>query len=125
MGINYTYGRIKTDSSDAPLDHIPPFIGHLALSYINNNFSSDFIINYNGWKKIKDYGGGEDNVQYAIPNTGMPAWITANLHFSYKVCKLLTVQAGVNNIFDTQYRLFASGINAPGRNIFGALRIHY
>jgi hemoglobin/transferrin/lactoferrin receptor protein len=123
--LNYTYGRIKTDSSDYPLDHIPPFLSRLLLSYTDNNFSSDFFINFNGWKRLKDYNlGGEDNEQYATQD-GMPAWFTLNLHASYKVHKLITLQSGVDNIFDTQYRTFASGINAPGRNIFVAMRFHY
>jgi len=122
---NYTYGRIKTDSMDSPLDHIPPFMSRLGLDYSNNNFNANFFVNYNGWKKLKDYNlGGEDNEQYATPD-GMPAWITLNLHLSYKVWKHITVQTGVDNIFDTQYRTFSSGINAPGRNIFGTLRFHY
>lgn len=123
--IGYTYGRIKTDSMDYPLDHIPPFMSRLSIGYTDNNFSADFFVNYNGWKKLKDYNlGGEDNEQYATPD-GMPAWVTLNLHLSYKVWKFITVQAGVDNIFDTQYRTFASGINGPGRNIFAALRFNY
>jgi hemoglobin/transferrin/lactoferrin receptor protein len=121
--INYTYGRIKTDTTDAPLDHIPPFMARIAMNYTNNNFSSDFFVNYNGWKRLKNYNlGGEDNEQYAVPGEGMPAWFTVNMHASYKVHKYLTLQAGVDNIFDTQYRTFASGINAPGRNVFVALK---
>ncbi|MFZ4707608.1 MAG: TonB-dependent receptor domain-containing protein [Bacteroidales bacterium] len=121
--INYTYGRIKTDTADAPLDHIPPFMVRLAMTYTNNKFSSDFFVNYNGWKRLKNYNlGGEDNEQYAIPDEGMPAWFTVNLHTSYQLCSHFAVQAGVDNIFDTQYRTFASGINAPGRNVFVALR---
>ena len=125
--LNYTYGRIKTDSMDNPMDHIPPFTSRLFFTYTNKKFSSDFFINYNGWKYIKDYSadaGAEDNEQYS-PTEGMPAWFTANLHLSYKVHKLITVQAGIDNVFDTQYRTFASGINGAGRNIFFALRFHY
>ncbi|MEP7197077.1 MAG: TonB-dependent receptor [Saprospiraceae bacterium] len=125
LGVNYTYGRIKTESSDTPIDHIPPFMTHLQLTYTNKNFSSDFFINYNGWKKLKDYYlNGEDNEQYATAD-GMPAWFTVNFHAGYKVHKLATLQVGVDNIFDTQYRTFASGINAPGRNIFATIRLHY
>ena len=125
FAMNYTYGRVKTDSGDSPLDHIPPFLMRFQLTYVNKNFSSDFFVNYNGWKKINDYSlNGEDNEQYATPE-GMPAWFTTNLHASYKAHKLITLQAGVDNIFDTQYRTFASGINAPGRNIFAAIRFHY
>jgi hemoglobin/transferrin/lactoferrin receptor protein len=122
LGINYTYGRIKTDSSDAPLDHIPPFMARTSFTYVNNKFSSDFSINYSGAKKLKDYYlNGEDNEQYATA-MGMPAWFTVNLRASYKACKTVTLQTGVDNIFDTQYRTFASGINAPGRNLFFAIR---
>jgi hemoglobin/transferrin/lactoferrin receptor protein len=125
LGFNYTYARIKTDSSDAPMDHIPPLMMYLKLGYTYKNFSGDFAVNFNGSKRLKDYNlGGEDNEQYATP-MGTPAWLTANLHLSYKVWKYITVQAGVDNIFDTQYRTFASGINAPGRNIFAAIRFHY
>lgn len=125
FNLNYTYGRIKTDSSDSPLDHIAPLMMHFQLSYINHNFSSDFIVNYNGWKKLKDYNlGGEDNEQYATPD-GMPAWFTLNLRASYRIANPITIQAGVENILDTQYRTFASGINAPGRNIFVALRASF
>ena len=123
--MNYTYGRIKTDTSDYPLDHIPPFMARLQLTYTNNNFSSDFFVKYNGWKKLKNYNmGGEDNQQYATPE-GMPAWFTVNFRASCKVYKMITLQAGVDNIFDTQYRTFASGINAPGRNIYGSIRFNF
>jgi hemoglobin/transferrin/lactoferrin receptor protein len=37
----------------------------------------------------------------------------------------ITLQAGVDNLLDTQYRVFASGINAPGRNIFGTVRLSF
>ena len=125
FSLNYTYGRIKTDSSDYPLDHIPPFMMRLQLSYVYEKFNADFFVNYNGWKKLKDYYlNGEDNEQYATPD-GMPAWFTLNFRASYKLHKYVTLQAGVDNIFDTQYRTFASGINAPGRNLIAALRFHY
>jgi hemoglobin/transferrin/lactoferrin receptor protein len=121
----YTYGRIKTDSSDYPLDHIPPFMMKLKMEYNINNFGFDFSIHYNGWKRLKDYNrGGEDNEQYATAE-GMPAWYTLNMRASYKLSKMLTLRAGVDNIFDTQYRTFASGINAAGRNVFGSLHFRY
>ncbi|HQW22944.1 MAG TPA: TonB-dependent receptor [Bacteroidia bacterium] len=39
--------------------------------------------------------------------------------------KLVTLNAGIENILDTQYRTFASGINAPGRNVFVTARFNY
>lgn len=125
FGFNYTYGRINNNGSFSPLDHIPPLMMRLQISYTKKNFASEFFINYNSWKKIRNYYlNGEDNEQYAPPE-GMPAWMTINLRASYKIQKLLTFQAGIDNILDTRYRTFASGINASGRNIFVALRFNY
>ena len=77
---------------------------------------------YNGWKRIADYKlDGEDNQQYATPD-GMPAWTTFNLRTAYNVSKNLTIQAACENLTDQNYRYFASGISAPGRNFVVTLR---
>jgi hemoglobin/transferrin/lactoferrin receptor protein len=120
--LNYQYGRVKTDSSDVPLDHIAPLLARLSFNYTHDRFSSDMFVLYNAAKKLKDYSNsGEDNLQYATSD-GIPAWVSVNLRFSYKVYKYIVLQVGVDNLFDTQYRTFASGINAPGRNFIVALR---
>ena len=122
FSINYTYGRIKTDSIDQPLDHISPLMAKTHLMYMRKKFTQEFFIIFNGWKKLKDYRlEAEDNEDYAT-EIGMPAWFTANWRVGYQATKHFTVQAGVENIFDTQYRVFASGINAPGRNLYLTLR---
>jgi hemoglobin/transferrin/lactoferrin receptor protein len=84
---------------------------------------------YNGWKQLKDYYlKGEDNEQYATPK-GMPAWYTLNVRFSYtypiKQQYSMQVQAGCENILDRNYRTFASGISAPGRNIYLSARFSF
>ncbi len=123
--LNYTFGRIKTDSTDYPLDHISPLLSRVQFTYTNQKFSTDFFINYNGWKRLSDYNlVGEDNQQYATKD-GTPAWITLNLRATYKFQKYVSIQAGIDNILDTQYRTFSSGINAPGRNMFASLRFSY
>jgi len=123
-GINYTYGRIQTDSMEIPLDHIPPFMANASVDYQIKKLSVNFSVQYNGKKRLKDYLlNGEDNEQYATPD-GMPGWICANIRLSYTVSKLLKFTAGIDNILDTQYRTFASGINAPGRNFFLTLRLN-
>jgi hemoglobin/transferrin/lactoferrin receptor protein len=123
--LSYTYGRIKTDTTDYPLDHIPPLMARTQLSYKIGRSSADFFVNYNGWKRLKDYNlNGEDNERYAT-SEGMPAWFNLNLRFTYRLFDELILQAGIDNILDTQYRQFASGINAPGRNVFGAIRLNF
>jgi len=124
-GASYTYGRIKTDTTNAPLDHIRPIYGRAGIKYQDEHLFLDLYSVFNGRKDIKDYYlNGEDNQQYA-PEGGIPAWYTINLKASYSFEKNVTLQAGIENIMDAQFRYFASGINAPGRNVYLALRFKY
>jgi hemoglobin/transferrin/lactoferrin receptor protein len=121
--ISQTYGRYKNpDGTKKPLDHVPPVFGKTSLSYTDKKFNTEVYGQFNSWKKIKDYNpDGEDNGQYATVD-GMPAWFTFNWRASYIFTKNLTLQAGVENIGDRNYRYFASGFSAPGRNFIIALR---
>ncbi|MBL7872938.1 MAG: TonB-dependent receptor [Cyclobacteriaceae bacterium] len=123
---NYTHGRIKNeDAPETPLDHIPPTFGRIGINYSKTKFSAELFSNFNGWKRVSNYSSsGEDNLQYAT-SEGMPSWYTLNLRTSYMLNKVVTFQAGIDNLMDLQYRQFASGINSPGRNIFGTLRIRF
>jgi hemoglobin/transferrin/lactoferrin receptor protein len=123
---NYTFGRVKVeDGPDTPLDHIAPQFGRVSVAFSSNSIHAEAFSNFSGKKFLSDYStSGEDNLQYA-PATGMPAWWTLNLRAAYSFTKWITLQAGIDNILDLQYRTFASGINAPGRNIFGTLRVRF
>ena len=52
----------------------------------------------------------------------MPAWQTINLRASYQVNRHMQIQAALENVLDRNYRVFASGISAPGRNLVLTLR---
>ena len=123
--IAFTQGQILTESGTdktSPLDHIPPTYGRVGGRWHTGRTSFEGFVLFNGKKKLEDYNlEGEDNLQYAPPD-GMPAWLTLNLRGGYRFCKYLTVQAGIDNLLDMQYRNFASGINAPGRNFWLTLR---
>ena len=81
--------------------------------------------NFSAWKRIADYRlSAEDNEAYATKD-GMPSWWTLNLKASYILTKNLSIQAGVDNVLDIQYRVFASGIHSAGRNIWGTLRLNF
>lgn len=115
----YTKGDDKT--SDVPLDHIPPVVGNIRLGYERENWQVETDLLVNGWKHIEDYSpSGEDNQQYATPD-GMPAWKTWNVRGSYGFGEKIRLQLAVENILDLNYRVFASGINAAGRNIVASL----
>ncbi|MFC4739300.1 TonB-dependent receptor plug domain-containing protein [Flavobacterium ponti] len=122
---NYTLGRITSEENRTPLDHIPPYYGKLGLNYTKKWGTIEAYVLYNGKKPIEDYFlNGEDNEQYA-PKGGMPAWETYNLKTAFTILPKATLFVGIENILDTQYRVFASGINAPGRNIYGGLKYDF
>ena len=121
-GLTYTYGRIETDTTDYPLDHIPPVYGRTGLEFQAKKLRGEFYALYNGWKHLRDYNKlGEDNLQYATEH-GMPAWCTLNARGSYAINRNLLLQAALENIVDSNYRAFASGISGPGRNFVVSLR---
>jgi len=118
----YTYGRIKTEISDTPLDHIPPVYGRTAITVQQQKFRGEFSVLYNGWKRIEDYRlNAEDNEAYATPD-GMPAWYTLNAKGSYQLNEQVQLMIGLENILDVNYRVFASNISGGGRNITFTLR---
>jgi hemoglobin/transferrin/lactoferrin receptor protein len=122
---NYTYARIKTDSINYPLDHIPPTFGKTSLVLKKQRFRGEFYAMYNGWKRLKDYNlKGEDNIAEATVY-GMPAWFTLNLRTNFNIHKNLMLQMSLENILDKNYRTFASGISAPGRNFSITIRNNF
>jgi hemoglobin/transferrin/lactoferrin receptor protein len=124
--VTNTYGRFKNpNGTKIPQDHIPPVFGKGSLKYSHPRFETELFTIFNGMKKIKDYNlDGEDNQQYATPN-GMPSWFTLNWRNSFHVTKMTQVQFAIENIFDRNYRYFASGFSAPGRNYIIALRTSF
>ena len=118
----YTYGRIKTEISDTPLDHIPPVYGRTGITVQQQKFRGEFSVLYNGWKRIADYRlNAEDNEAYATPD-GMPAWYILNAKGSYQLNEQFQLMIGLENILDVNYRVFASNISGAGRNITFTLR---
>lgn len=127
--LNFTNGEVKEDKS--PLDHIPPMFGMTSLKLELTQFTGEIYSRYNGFKHFKDYSSsGEDNETYAAKDkdgnvVGMPGWFTLNLRAGYQFNSHLNLQAGIENIMDKHYRLFASGISAPGRNLVMTLRASF
>lgn len=123
--LTYTYGRIKTDTTNYPLDHIPPIFGKTGIQLKIRKFKGECFALYNGWKRLSDYNlAGEDNPQYATA-AGTPAWYTLNIRCAFAVNKYIQLIGALDNILDTNYRVFASGISAPGRNLILTLRASF
>ena len=120
-----TYIYAQEIVSNTPLDHIPPTFGRVELTYKKKNLKLQAYSLFNGAKTLDRYSpSGEDNFKFAT-SEGMPAWYTLNLKSSYQAGKHFQFQLGLENILDQHYRLFASGISSPGRNLIATLRIKF
>ncbi len=107
--------------------HIAPAFGSTHLSYQGKKLRAVAYVTCQGRVRFEDLALSEraDAHLYAPDANGnphVPAWTTWNLKASYTLGPHLTVDAGIENIFDKRYRPYASGITAPGRNLIFALR---
>ena len=119
----YTKGTYNNGITSMPLDHIPPAYGRVGLKKGADKFNVEGFILFNGWKRKIDYNlNGEDNEQYATPE-GMPSWMTVNFSSYYTPNKKLSLGVQIENIADKNYRYFASGISAVGRNFIVSCRV--
>jgi hemoglobin/transferrin/lactoferrin receptor protein len=120
---NFTYGQDQAE--DIPLAHIPPVFGNVGVSYHTDKFRGRVHAMFNGAKNTDRYApGSTDNPAEALEN-GTPSWWTLNLNTSYFVSNTIEVQFGIDNILDEHYKVFASGISAPGRNFVLSCRASF
>ena len=127
MAATYTYtkGTYQNGLVEMPLDHIPPTYGRVGLKHEVKKFSAELFTIFNGWKRIKDYNlNGEDNEIYATKD-GMPGWQIWNINTNYQLAKKLNFSFQIENIADLNYRYFASGISALGRNYLAQIRYSF
>ena len=121
--LNYTEGYLT--SSREPFAHISPVFGKTRLLLEKENWDIELFSNYNSWKRITDFAAGiTDNPQEATVD-GSPSWYTINLRASLSLNESVTLQFGVNNLMDQHYKMFASGISAPGRNLMVSGRVFF
>ncbi|MBN2349358.1 MAG: TonB-dependent receptor [Bacteroidales bacterium] len=120
--LNYVHGR--DISQNVPMAHITPIFGKTTIGYKIKKFNNELYVFYNGWKYAEDMSPfGEDNEDEGT-DYGFPAWFTINFRTSVKLNPHITLQLAVENLLDTFYKPFASGVAAPGRNFLATLRFH-
>lgn len=116
--INIIQGRIQDSNEEytEALAHIPPTYGKVQLQYLQDNWDIEARYMFNGEKPISEYGGSTDNPELATVD-GTYAWSTLNLYGSVYITDQLNARVGVENILNTHYRPFASGVSGAGRNL--------
>ncbi len=119
--MNLTRGRNLTD--DVPLGHIPPLFGIAGLRYTPGRFSAEVYTLYHGLKEADELSPyGEDNAEEGVAGVGFPSWATLNLRSSWRLTRKFILQLALENLLDTYYKPFASGVSRPGINLIITLR---
>jgi outer membrane receptor protein involved in Fe transport len=106
----WQYGQNATD--DEPLRRIPPVFGKVGLNYSKEKWQVTLETLFAGKQYRLAVGDKADN---RIPAGGTPGWQVVNLH-GYWQWKMLTLRAGLWNIFNADYRYHGSGVNGVGRS---------
>jgi len=112
-GVSYTQGWDV--SGNEPLTGIPPLKGIFGVKKTGTTFHMGLNIIYNAAKKINQMSNVELN-DNRIPATGNPNWIIYNLSTAWIISDKSRLNFIIENLFDVNYRVFSSGINASGRN---------
>ena len=111
-GISYTYGQNITKNE--PLRRIPPLNGRLACTYRFRQLfaSTEFL-----FASKQDRLASGDVSDNRIPQGGTPGWQVINLFAGYQFASV-KLNAGIQNVFNEDYRTHGSGINNVGRSAF-------
>ncbi len=117
LGIAYTYGQNL--ESDAPLPEIAPLDLRYALSgsYLKNKLTPAVVFRY---------VAAQNRISDAFGETASPSFTLLDIKIGYQLTDKLSVDAGVNNVFDKNYyehltrpvKGTTDPIYAPGRNVF-------
>ena len=125
--VNWTRGRqvMSLDGSISPMAHIPPVFGRVAVDYEHRFGDVTCYALFSSHKPKEDFGDfATDNLGLMLPD-GSPSWWTLNVEGSLQLHEKWEWRLGLRNIFDMHYRVFASGISAPGRGIYTSLHASF
>jgi len=106
----YTFGQNQT--ANEPIRRIPPLFYSVWLQYRPGIRWSFYMESINaGSQKRLSAGDLSDN---RISKTGTPAWNILNAGLTYRT-DIISIRAGIENVFNSDYRIHGSGINGAGR----------
>lgn len=118
-GISYTYGQNITGGE--PLRRIPPINGKFGVVYTVKKFFVSGELLFAGMQDRLAAGDKSDN---RIPEGGTPGWEVVNLFAGYNL-KHIRIKAGLENIFNEDYRTHGSGINGVGRSAWVMVELRF
>lgn len=130
-----TYTAANDNAIIGPLPSILPYFGTVGLRYNKENHSLRLNYRYSSNKNPEDFSlGGEDGLEETPMLigpaetsffAGLPAWGILDLTSSVDLNQNVKVNVGIENLLDTHYRAFASGISSAGRSLNLGVNMHF
>ncbi len=121
--VTYTQGEDTVDN--VPLRHVPPLFGETGIAYDKEKYRFGIVVRFSDGIDFEDLAPSEQNKPHLYTTDGALPWATLNFYNSYKFNDKLSININLENILDTHYRPYSSGISAPGFNATGSLRITF
>lgn len=115
---NATYTVGDNITRNEPLSRIPPFFGKMG---VDMKFLKQFTwrVEFIGASKQDRLSSG-DKADSRIAVGGTPGWTVLNTRFQYSYGRFC-LNTGIQNIFDTAYRVHGSGVDGIGRSFWASL----
>lgn len=121
--LTLTEGVEEDDSgTDSPSRHAAPTFGDVHLIWENQKLKADVFVNYNGEISNDDLALSEQSKTFiyasdANGNPFSPSWYTLNFRSQYQITNALKASVSLENMTNQRYRMYSSGIAAPGTNL--------
>ena len=120
-----TYNNGEDISNDEPLRHTMPLFTKTSLTYNDNKIKTQLSLRTAAKRDFEDLAPSERSKTHLYTEDGALAWQTLDFKAGYQFNNAWNLTGGVENIFDRHYRPYSSGISAPGRNFYLALRFNF
>jgi outer membrane receptor protein involved in Fe transport len=126
-----TFNLVKgEDDNDLPLRHVTPAFGSTHLFYKRNRLKLDLYADYSGGFSFNQLAPEEQSKPhlYAVDENGnpfSPSWFTLNFMSSVQLLQHIQMNLGVENILNSRYRTYSSGLVAPGINLVIGVRGYF
>ncbi|AXG68671.1 colicin I receptor [Kordia sp. SMS9] len=120
----------QADGTRVPLRHVSPIFGNVHFIYKGDRLKFDIFTNFNGSITNNNLAPSERNKAYLYAtdengNPFSPSWVTFNAKSNFEVNEKINITASLENITDQRYRVYSSGISAPGRNLILSLNYNF
>ncbi len=120
---NYIYSH--ETSTGTTLRHAPPFFGQLKLSYVKKKFQVFASTLFQASRDFDQLAPSEQSKTHIYPTEGAIGYMILNVGGIYKVNKYLKLMGGIDNVTDSFYQPYSSGLPGGGINFKCSLLMNF